>query len=131
QINSYDENTEVEINVENTDQIYNMGEINADVVSVRSGVCDDDDDEEESDKFDYVRSLMNHEFLERMSRSKRAEAERKKMRVWRLKGITFRPRISEKDRDIARQNLRKKVYEEVDIQLTTEFRERYGQTKTY
>ncbi|CAF0865369.1 unnamed protein product [Brachionus calyciflorus] len=90
QINSYDENTEVEINVENTDQIYNIGEINADVVSVRSRVCDNDDDEdddddddddeddEESDKFDYVRSLMNHEVLARMSRSKRAEAERKK-----------------------------------------------------
>ncbi|CAF1018712.1 unnamed protein product, partial [Brachionus calyciflorus] len=38
---------------------------------------DEDEDDEESDKFDYVRSLMNHEVLARMSRSKRAEAARK------------------------------------------------------
>ncbi|CAF0936867.1 unnamed protein product, partial [Brachionus calyciflorus] len=54
-INSYDENTEVEINVENTDRIYNMDDINADVLSVRSGVYDDDDEDgEESYKFDLV-----------------------------------------------------------------------------
>ncbi|CAF1089052.1 unnamed protein product [Brachionus calyciflorus] len=41
-----------------------MGEINADVVSVRSGVCDDDDeDDEESDKFDqerYIRKMFQN-----------------------------------------------------------------------
>lgn len=103
----------------------------------------------ETDRFDYVRSLVNEEPLIRMSNAnKEIEARRLILRAdqvsaisekeildeikknWTASGET-RARKSKKDRVYAINILKKSIYEGIEIQLAHEFMERYGATQTY
>ncbi|RNA20208.1 hypothetical protein BpHYR1_051420, partial [Brachionus plicatilis] len=108
------------------------------------------DEDPEEPHFNYIRSLMNHETLDAMSNAKKAEEERNKQltdeytaaitsknmedevkRMWRSSGSESRKRISKKDRDAAMFILRKKVAEKVEVQLASEFLNKYGETQSY
>ncbi|CAF0839719.1 unnamed protein product [Brachionus calyciflorus] len=100
-----------------------------------------DDDEEPN--FNYVRSLMNHNPFKAMSDAKRAESARKNeeymsaikdeelneevRRNWRsISTYSNRKRITKSEIDLARLNLKRRILERVNVQLSAEFLERYS-----